>query len=168
MTLTALLSVLTGVLLLALVLGGMLVSSANRLHRLHVRTDAAWAALQAALDRRAVVARAVTASMPAGESGDALRTAANRAESAPRAEREILENELTGLLAAIEHEQLTSSLAEELGDVEQRVVIARRMYNDAVRDTRTVRRLRTVRTFKLAGRAPTPEYFEIAEPDQRV
>ncbi|MER6901408.1 NUDIX hydrolase, partial [Amycolatopsis sp. NPDC000740] len=39
------------------VLGGLfLVATANRLDRLHVRTDAGWAALEAALARRAVVA----------------------------------------------------------------------------------------------------------------
>ncbi|MFC4083633.1 NUDIX hydrolase, partial [Amycolatopsis samaneae] len=41
------------------VLGGLfLLATANRLDRLHVRTDAGWAALDAALARRAVVARA--------------------------------------------------------------------------------------------------------------
>ncbi|MGB3444922.1 MAG: NUDIX hydrolase, partial [Actinophytocola sp.] len=39
-----------------MVLGLWLAATANRLDRLHVRTDAAWAALDAALARRAVVA----------------------------------------------------------------------------------------------------------------
>ncbi|MGH3881245.1 MAG: NUDIX hydrolase, partial [Actinophytocola sp.] len=47
----------------AVVLGLWLAATANRLDRLHVRTDAAWAALDAALARRAVVGRAVAAAM---------------------------------------------------------------------------------------------------------
>jgi 8-oxo-dGTP pyrophosphatase MutT (NUDIX family) len=43
-------------------------------------------------------------------------------------------------------------------------VIARRVHNDAVRDTLTQRRRRLVRWLKLAGTAPRPEYFEIVEP----
>ena len=50
-------------------------------------------------------------------------------------------------------------------DAEQRVVIARRVHSDAVRDTLVQRRRRLVRWLKLAGTAPRPEYFEIAEPD---
>ncbi|MDV6013332.1 NUDIX hydrolase [Haloechinothrix sp. LS1_15] len=143
----------------------MLVSSATRLNRLHVRTDAGWAALQSALDRRAVVARAVAASSLDGYAADRLRRVADRAERATPAEREIHENELTRLLAAIDRDRLPAVLAAELGDAEQRVVIARRVYNDAVRDTVAVRRNRVVRYFRLAGSAPVPEYFEIAEPD---
>ncbi|MDQ3787713.1 MAG: NUDIX hydrolase, partial [Actinomycetota bacterium] len=51
------------VLVVALILGLWLAATANRLDRLHVRTDAAWAALDAALARRAVVARAVAAAI---------------------------------------------------------------------------------------------------------
>jgi 8-oxo-dGTP pyrophosphatase MutT (NUDIX family) len=43
-------------------------------------------------------------------------------------------------------------------------VLARRVHNDAVRDTLTQRRRRLVRWLKLAGTAPQPEYFEIVEP----
>jgi hypothetical protein len=59
---------------------------------------------------------------------------------------------------------LPAVLADELTDAEHRVVIARRVHNDAVRDTLALRRRRKVRYFKLAGTAPRPEYFEIAEP----
>jgi len=54
--------------------------------------------------------------------------------------------------------------AARLTDTEQRVVIARRVYNDAVRDTLALRSHRTVRWLRLAGTAPLPRYFEIAEP----
>ncbi|RJQ76247.1 NUDIX hydrolase [Amycolatopsis panacis] len=144
------------------VLGGLfLVATANRLNRLHVRMDAGWAALDAALARRAVVARAASAVLCV----DGLRAAAERAEAASRADREAEENELTLLLARIDRVRLPAALAGELTDAEHRVVIARRVHNDAVRDTLRLRRRRKVRYFKLAGTAPLPEYFEFAEPE---
>ncbi|PRX46168.1 hypothetical protein B0I33_108315 [Prauserella shujinwangii] len=162
---TALLVVL-GVVAAVVVLGGLwLVATANRLDRLHVRMDAGWAALDSALARRAVVARTVAASVLPGEEGEALRAAAAGAESAPRPERELAENELTRLLAELDRGGLPGPLADELTDAEERVVIARRVYNDAVRDALALRRRRRVRYFRLAGRARQPEYFEIAEPD---
>jgi hypothetical protein len=156
------LAVLLAIAAVIVVLGGLLlVATANRLDRLHVRLDAGWAALDAALARRAVVARAVAAAAPAG---DRLRGVAKRAEAAPRPEREAEENELTSILAAFDRSILPAVLADELTDAEHRVVIARRVHNDAVRDTLALRRRRKVRYFKLAGTAPRPEYFEIAEP----
>lgn len=143
-------------------LGGLfLVATANRLDRLHVRTDAGWAALEAALARRAVVARAVAA---VSHDPDLLNAAAH-AESAGRMDREAAENELTRTLARADRSRLPVVLCEELTDAEHRVVIARRVHNDAVRDTLALRRRRKVRYFKLAGTAPLPEYFEFAEPD---
>ncbi|MEV7552145.1 NUDIX hydrolase [Amycolatopsis sp. NPDC089917] len=144
------------------VLGGLfLLATANRLDRLHVRTDAGWAALDAALARRAVVARAAAVIL-----GDEdLRGLAERAEQAKRPDREAEESELTLRLARVDRATLPSALAEELTDAEHRVVIARRVHNDAVRDTLHLRRRRKVRYFGLAGTAPLPEYFEIAEPD---
>jgi len=59
-------------------------------------------------------------------------------------------------------------LVAELNDAEQRVVLARRLHNDAVRDTRALRRTPLVRWLRLAGTAPTPRYFEIAEPEPRL
>ncbi|QWF84199.1 NUDIX hydrolase [Amycolatopsis sp. CA-230715] len=151
---------------LVVVLSGLfLVATANRLDRLHVRTDAAWAALDAALARRAVVARAVAAGALSGEEASTLSVAAETAEKAPRGEREAEENELTRLLALVRREDLPKPLADELTDAEHRVVIARRVHNDAVRDTLALRRRRKVRYFRLAGTAPLPEYFEIAEPE---
>jgi hypothetical protein len=148
-----------------IVLGGLfLVGTANRLDRLHVRLDAGWAALDAALARRAVVARTVAAAALDGVVAAGIRRAADTAEAAPRPEREAGENELTKVLATIDRATLPPSLADELADAEHRVVIARRVHNDAVRDTLALRRRRKVRYFKLAGTAPQPEYFEIVEP----
>ena len=161
MGLTAVLGAVLWVLLgLVLVLGSLALLRAQRLDRLHVRTDAAAAALRAALDRRAVVARTIAA-LQRPEVGAALRAAADTAEHATPAEREAAENELTRALAALM--ELPAGLAGELADAEQRVMIGRRVHNDAVRDTLALRATRLVRWLRLAGTAGAPRYFEIAE-----
>jgi 8-oxo-dGTP pyrophosphatase MutT (NUDIX family) len=154
---------LAALLALAVLLGPYLLRVASRLDRLHVRTDAAWSGLDAALARRAVVTRAVVAAA-APDGGDALHEAADLAERADRADREAAENVLSRLLGELDRTPLPDGLAEELADAEHRVVLARRVHNDAVRDTRALRRRRVVRWLRLAGTAPYPEYFEIAEP----
>lgn len=153
------------VLAVALILGSWLLRTASRLDRLHVRTDAAWSGLDAALARRAVVARAVAASSLDDAGADAVRRAADRAEVALRGEREAAENELSRVLGDLDMNRLPVALAEELIDAQHRVVLARRVHNDAVRDTIALRRRRLVRWLKIAGTARQPEYFEIAEPE---
>jgi 8-oxo-dGTP pyrophosphatase MutT (NUDIX family) len=157
------------VLVAALVSGPWLLGTANRLDRLHVRTDAAWAGLDAALARRAVVTRAVAATggvTPARAA--ALRDAADHAELAGRDDREAAESGLSRLLRDLDRSVVPAALAEELADAEQRVVLARRVHNDAVRDTLALRTRRLVRWLRLAGTATQPHYFEIAEPDPDV
>ena len=145
--------------------GLWLVATANRLDRLHVRMDAGWAALDNALARRAVAARAIATTVLPADYALLLRTATERAEQARRGEREAAENELTSMLAGIDRAVLPPPLAVDLADAEHRIVIARRVHSDAVRDALTLRRRRRVRYFRLAGTAALPEYFEIAEPD---
>src|SRR3954466_14391498 len=139
--------------LLGAVVGAM--RAASRLDRLHIRTDAAWAALDAALARRALLAR--LASPKAQE-------ATEQAERASRGEREAAENEVSRLLGELDRTALPAEIATELADAEDRLVLARRVNNDAVRDTLLLRRKRSVRWLRLAGTAPLPSYFEIAEP----
>ena len=99
-TTAVLLVVVLAVLLVGLV--AWCVFRANRLDRLHVRTDAARAALLAALERRAVVARAI-----ATHTGDDdLRRAAAAAEAAPLPARETAENRLGRLIAGLNREPL--------------------------------------------------------------
>lgn len=137
------------------------VRTATRLDRLHVRTDAAWVALDAALHHRGLVAcRAATGS-------PAVRSVA-QAVRARISGREELENELSRALATLDRYRLEPACADWLADAEQRVVIARRVYNDAVRDTLALRSHRMVRWLRLAGTAPLPRYFEIAEPPLSV
>jgi len=140
-------------------------STANRLDRLHVRADQSWQALDAALARRAVVARAVAVATTASYTDDSKRLAAlaDKAERADRANRETVENELSSALSAVDIETLRPQLVAELADAEARVLIARRFHNDAVRDTLAIRTRLSVRVLHLGGTAPMPTYFEITE-----
>src|SRR6201998_743793 len=71
--------------------------TANRLDRLNVRYDLSWQALDGALARRAVVARAVAIDAYGGAAveGRRLGALADAAEGAPRHARESCENELS-------------------------------------------------------------------------
>jgi len=137
--------------------------TANRLDRLHVRTEAAWAALEGALSRRVVAARAVAAAGGlAPERAALLRGVARQADSAERARRAGAENELSRALAALPP-TVSPDLRGELADAQERLTLARRFYNDAVRDTRALRQVRFTRFFRLAGSAAMPQFFEIAD-----
>jgi 8-oxo-dGTP pyrophosphatase MutT (NUDIX family) len=133
--------------------------TANRLDRLHVRYDLSWQALDGALARRAVVARAVAA----GSAGKQLAALADAAERAPRQAREACENNLSAALAMVDPASMPAGLIAELADAEARVLLARRFHNDAVRDTLALRERRLVRLLRLGGTASLPTYFEIAE-----
>ncbi|GFG76228.1 NUDIX hydrolase [Mycobacterium botniense] len=159
-------AVVTVVVLVAVLvaLGARVYQMANRLDRLHVRYDLSWQALDGALARRAVVARAVAADAYGGApEGKRLAALADAAERAPRAEREACENELSAALAMVDPAALPSALVAELADAEARVLLARRFHNDAVRDTLALRERPLVRLLRLGGRAALPTYFEIAE-----
>jgi 8-oxo-dGTP pyrophosphatase MutT (NUDIX family) len=143
--------------------------TANRLDRLHVRYDLSWQALDSALARRAVVARAVAANAFSGANGaegKQLIGLADAAERAPRQAREACENTLSAALATVDPRSVPSGLIAELADAETRVLLARRFHNDAVRDTLALREHRLVRLLRLAGTAALPDYFEIAERTQ--
>jgi 8-oxo-dGTP pyrophosphatase MutT (NUDIX family) len=133
--------------------------TANRLDRLHVRYDLSWQALDGALARRAVVARAVAA----GSADEQLAELADAAERAPRQAREACENQLSAALATVDPASLPAGLIAELADAEARVLLARRFHNDAVRDTLALRERSLVRLLRLGGTAALPSYFEIAE-----
>ncbi|MUL80199.1 MULTISPECIES: NUDIX hydrolase [unclassified Mycolicibacterium] len=158
------------VLVVLLLVGGWAYQTANRLDRLHVRYDLSWQALDGALARRAVVARAVALDAYAGApQGKRLAALAAAAERAPRPAREAAENELSAALAAVDPAELPVPLVAELADAEARVLLARRFHNDAVRDTLALRERRAVRALRLGGTAALPSYFEIVEsPDAQA
>ena len=159
-----------------LLAAGWAYHTANRLDRLNVRVDLARQALEAGLDRRAVVVRAVAAEMSAaaesspGTTGDDLAAAArqlaalaDRAERAAPEDREDAENAVSAALARTDPRRRSPALVIELADAETRVLMARRFYNDAVRDTRALAQRRLVRWLRLGGHASPPEYFEVIE-----
>lgn len=124
--------------------------TAQRLNRLHIRTDAARAALQSMLDRRAAVAAAL---LP--EAAEPAR----RAETIPLdyggfERRASAEREVT---VAIEARPDTPP---ELVDAGVRVELAHRFYNEAVADTRALRTQLPVRLLRLGGTARLPEFFD--------
>jgi 8-oxo-dGTP pyrophosphatase MutT (NUDIX family) len=164
----------TALVVLVLVLlgfGAWAYRMANRLDRLHVRYDLSWQALDAALARRAVVARTVAANALGGHSdaeAKELVIRADAAESATRRERERCENKLAAALAMVDPASVPAGVIAELADAEARVVLARRFHNDAVRDTLGLRERRLVRLLRLAGTAKLPTYFEITERAQAL
>ncbi|MGA3256289.1 MAG: NUDIX domain-containing protein [Mycobacterium sp.] len=148
--------------------GAWAIRAAQRLDRLNVRYDLSWQALDAALARRAVVARAVAIDAYGGASktspqGRRLAALADAAECAPRPARENAENDLSAALTMVDPASLPAGLIAEMADAEARVMLARRFHNDAVRDTRALGTRRMVRTFRLGGTAALPSYFEIVE-----
>jgi hypothetical protein len=152
---------------------------ARRLDRLHRRTDAARAGLADALERRGEVALRVADALAGHRVADAagVRAAAHgsltachaglRTAGAALDRCEAAENALTRRLAAVDRAALPDGLTGELVDAEELVLLARRVHNDAVRDTLDLRSRRLVRWLRLAGTAPAPAYFEIADPQQR-
>lgn len=168
-----------------LVVGALLLFAylmAHRLDRLHIRADLARAALFGVLGRRHVVAAAVANEL--AERDPALAEALSRQLDAarryqpedlfvpdsrsvrPRAEH--TENAIGISLGRADPAELSDSLAAELDDIVDRLEMARRFHNDAVRDTRAVRELWVVKVFRLAGRAPMPDYVELVEPEGPV
>ncbi|MEO6793287.1 MAG: NUDIX domain-containing protein [Mycobacterium sp.] len=155
--------VLVGVAVLAATVAWAL-QTANRLNRLHVRCDMSWQALDGALARRAVVARAVAIEAYGdAAAGRRLAALADVAERESRDAREAAENALSAELTMVVAESLSLAMVAELADAEARVLLARRFHNDAVRDTVALRERPLVRALHLGGTAPMPTYFEIVE-----
>lgn len=139
----------------------------TRLDRLHARVDAAGAALDAQLVRRAA---ALLHAAEASDSGldEQLRI---KCESVAQAalntsdagQRQGLENAVGRTLTevAARGAGLRPEAVDELREGAARVQVARRFFNDAVRDTRSLRTRRMPRLLRLAGRRAMPEFFDI-------
>ncbi|WP_307619610.1 hypothetical protein [Streptomyces sp. V3I7] len=159
--------------LVALVAIGLYLSwTAGRLDRLHARIDAARAALDAQLLRRASVTQEVATSGVLDPAASILLyEAAHAARQAEEDHREVAESELTQALRAVfaEAQQVDAvrealggdEAARELTEAVRRVPMARRFHNDAVGAARRLRQHRKVRWFRLAGHAPFPMAFEM-------
>ncbi|MEU6276195.1 hypothetical protein ABZ871_27840 [Streptomyces populi] len=159
--------------LVGLVVIGLYLSwTAGRLDRLHARIDAARAALDAQLLRRASVTQELATSGVLDPAASiVLYEAAHAARQAEEEQREVAESELSQALRAVfgESQQVEAvrevpggeEAAGELAQAVRRVPMARRFHNDAVRAARALRRHRKVRWFRLAGHAPFPMAFEM-------
>lgn len=129
-------------------------STAQRLNRLHIRTDSARQSLEASLDRRAALVGALLpGSVEAARQAEAIPLIYSRFADRSRAERRISEIIL----------MQQSPVPEALVDAAARVELAHRFYNEAVTDTRDLRTRVSIRTLRLGGRAPLPEYFELVD-----
>ncbi|MGW7253169.1 hypothetical protein [Streptomyces sp. NPDC054834] len=159
--------------LVALVAIGLYLSwTAGRLDRLHARIDAARAALDAQLLRRASVTQELATSGVLDPAASiVLYEAAHAARQAEEEQREVAESELSQALRAVfaDAQQLEvvhdapggEAAARELTEAVRRVPMARRFHNDAVGAVRRLREHRKVRWFRLAGHAPFPMAFEM-------
>jgi hypothetical protein len=151
--------------LVAVLLTSWVTFTVTRLDRLHARVDAAQAALDAQLVRRAAAVLHVAESV--GEAMGDEQRARLEAESqdalnASLDDREAAENAVgRAVLELADRNDLPPSATEELREAGTRVLIARRFYNDAVRDTRTLRGRRMPRLLRLAGRRDMPRFFDI-------
>lgn len=158
-----------------LLLGLWLLFTAQRLDRLHARVDAAGAALDAQLVRRsaALLHTAETSTDADGLDGP-LRTECERvaraaldvldvtADAAPGG-RQAVENAVGRMLAEVSLASpgMQPQMVDELREAAARVQVARRFFNDAVRDARRLRVRRRVRLLRLAGHREMPEFFDI-------
>ncbi|MET8637374.1 hypothetical protein ACWEQ2_08040 [Streptomyces sp. NPDC004096] len=159
--------------LVVLVAIGLYLSwTAGRLDRLHARIDAARAALDAQLLRRASITQELATSGVLDPAASiVLYEAAHAARQAEEDQREVAESELSQALRAVFEEapQVQAvqeapggeEAARELTEAVRKVPMARRFHNDAVRAARALRRHRKVRWFRLAGHAPFPMAFEM-------
>jgi hypothetical protein len=138
--------------------------TAGRVDRLHARASGAFAALDAALLRRAAAA------VELGEAtGDAeLPAVARAALAAPAHERELAENDVTRALraatAAAAPQDALDGPVDAVIASSRRVALARQVHTDLVRDARAVRRLVLVRLLRFARSHPEPRFFDIDEP----
>jgi hypothetical protein len=132
----------------------------TRLRRLAGRVRRAREVLDAALLRRAELAAALAREQAEDlEPGlaAALAEAAAGARAPSAGDREAAENRLGRLLRRVPE----PVLAPELRDAGVRVALARRFYNDAVRDTQALRLRRPTRVLRLHASRPLPRYFDI-------
>lgn len=135
--------------------------TAGRLDRMHARIDAAWAALDAQLVRRAAAARALVPLVPDVAAARALDAAALLALEAGDQGREAVENDLSRALRAAVPLLPPDAPLDELRSAAGRAALARAFHNTAVQDTRTIRWRRVPRLLRLAGHRAMPAFFEV-------
>lgn len=139
--------------------------TAGRLDRMHARVDAAWAALDAQLVRRAAAARELLPHLPPGPEATALDQRSATALSAGEQERDVVENALTRAVRAavplLPADEPARQALAELEAAAHRAVLARSFHNSAVAGTRSLRRRRLPRLLRLAGHRSMPAFFDV-------
>jgi hypothetical protein len=138
----------------------------TRLRRLERRVSRAWITLDAQLQRRAGLVGELARSHPAAvgtEQAGRLAAAAAEARTPSAGDRELAENALGWLLRELPDELpgVPTALRDDLAGTATRVGLARRFYNDAVRDARELRGRRLPRLLRLHARHPLPRFFDI-------
>ncbi len=156
-------------LFLLAILGWHLSFSAGRLDRLHHRVETSWAALDAALQRRAGVALELASSGLLDPASGALLAAAAHEARESHNNRAQAESDLSSNLQllfpthadleALIHDGHGEDLVGEVDDAISRVRLALSFHSDAVTSTKQVRDKLVVRLFRLAGRAEVPVEF---------
>lgn len=157
---------LIAIVIITVLLTSWITFTATRLDRLHARVDAAQAALDAQLVRRAAALLQLADSasgIVADEVRARLEAVAGEALNASKEDREAAENAVGRAINGLGSHRaaLPGPTAEELREAGARVLIARRFYNDAVRDTRALRSRRMPRLLRLAGHREMPQFFDI-------
>ena len=127
----------------------------RRVVRLTARTGAARDALEEQLGRRAKAA----AELPG------VRDVATVALSSGRPDSDSRQGAENDLVRALRNLGTAALDAPDLLPENRRLLVARQVYNDAVRDTRSLRTARIPRIFWLGRRRPLPEYFDVDELD---
>jgi hypothetical protein len=140
----------------------------TRLRRLEGRVDRAWTSLDTQLQRRAGLAAELARDHAAAVGEDrAARLAAAACEvRAPRAgDRELAENALGRELRDLPDDLpgVPAALRADLEGTATRIGLARRFYNDAVRDTAALRTRRLPSVLRLHGSRPMPRFFDIED-----
>jgi hypothetical protein len=148
-----------GALAVAAVLSAYLAWTSHRVERVHVRAQSAGRSLDAHLVRRAAAAAVVAEETDFAE----LYAAARLALDAEQDEREAAENDLTRRLQSARLTG-TDAATRTLMATSRRVVLARQVHTDLVRDALTARRRPLVRLLRMARQYERPRYFDIVEP----
>jgi len=165
--------------LVLLVVLGLLSWTATRLDRMNHRVETARAALQAALQGRSAVALELAMSGLLDPASSLLvADAAHRARAAEpeqltRAETDLTQALRAAITAGAERDATDRDEAdvpvgpaldaETLAEISHAclyVTMARRIYNDAVAHAVSLRGLRVVRWFRLAGHSVEPETID--------
>lgn len=159
-------------LVVLVVVGVWLVSTADRLDRVHHRIDVARAALEAQLLHRSAVSFELAVSQRLDPARSLLLVdAAHHARAVGAEDQESAESDLSETLravltdaaelAALRADETVGPLVEELAVACRKVELARRFHNDAVASAQALRSRRLVRWGGLAGRAPAPASVDL-------